>query len=344
MGTSQSSPQSGITPTVVFDTYWHFARERLAMYYRRLKGSTAPWTTDPILSTYRFTNTYRATDRVTQYLISEIQYHPDRSQEPQEIFFRTLIFKFFNKVETWEALERQHGPLNWSTVDLGSVDATLSTLLQRRVRIYSSAYITPPPRFGALRKHTNHLKLIAKMMDERVFECIQNASGLQGVYSTLLRYPGLGRFLAYQFAIDLNYSNILQFNEEDFVIAGPGAVDGVSKCFVGMNRLSPEDVIYWVTDNQERELTRRDINFPGLFGRKLQPIDCQNLFCEVSKYARVKHPEISGHSKRRRIKQLYKCIDRLIPPPFFPPRWNLDVSIRKTREHKENRQSQLPLL
>ena len=314
------------------------------MYYRRLKGSTAPWTTDPILSTYRFTNTYRATDRVTQYLIREIQYHPDRSQEPQEIFFRTLIFKFFNKVETWEALERKHGPLNWSTIDLCSVDATLSTLLQRRVRIYSSAYITPPPSFGALRKHTNHLKLIAKMMDERVFECIQNVSSLQGVYSTLLRYPGLGRFLAYQFAIDLNYSNILQYNEEDFVIAGPGAVDGVSKCFVDMNGLSPEDVIYWVTDNQERELTRRDIEFPGLFGRRLQPIDCQNLFCEVSKYARVKHPEIPGHSKRRRIKQLYKCIDRPIPSPFFPPRWNLDVSIRETREYKEDRQNQLSLL
>ena len=76
-----------ITPTVVFDYYWRFAAERLAIYYRRLKGLPAPWTEDPILAAYRFTNTYRALDRVTQYLIREVQYHPNRSQAPSEVFF-----------------------------------------------------------------------------------------------------------------------------------------------------------------------------------------------------------------------------------------------------------------
>jgi hypothetical protein len=28
-----------------------------------------------------------------------------------------------------------------------------------------------------------------------------------------------------------------------------------------------------------------------LFGRRLHSIDCQNLFCEVDKYARVAHPQ-----------------------------------------------------
>ena len=277
-GPLRSSPQSRIKSTVVFDTYWEFAAERLAMYYRRLEGSTPPWTTDRILSTYRFTNTYRATDRVTQYLMREVQYKLNRSQAPQEIFFRTLLFKIFNKVETWEALERRHGPLNWSTTDLHSVDATLSTLLQSGLRIYSPAYITPPPRFGAPRKHTNHLRLITKMMDERIYKEIQEASSLESVYFTLLRYPGLGRFLSFQFTIDLNYSDLIHFNEDEFVVAGPGAIDGISKCFVNVNGLSPEDVIHWVTDHQEQEFASRRIEFPGLFGRPLQPIDCQICF------------------------------------------------------------------
>ena len=52
-----------------------------------------------------------------------------------------------------------------------------------------------------------------------------------------------------------------------------------------------------VTERQEDEFERLGLRFRDLWGRRLQLIDCQNLFCEVSKYARVKHPEIMGLSK-----------------------------------------------
>ena len=38
----------------------------------------------------------------------------------------------------------------------------------------------------------------------------------------------------------------------------------------------------------------------------MQLIDCQNLFCEVDKYARHAHPEVRGISGRTRIKQSYR--------------------------------------
>ena len=337
------SSRTEIEPTVVFDTFWWFAAERLAMYYRRLAGSSPPWTTDSILSTYRFTNTYRITDRVTQYLVREIQYHPNRSQTPQELFFRTLIFKIFNKIETWEAIERKHGPLMWASVDMNGVDQTLSELLSNGSRIYSAAYIMPSPRFGSLRKHTNHLKLIETMMNDRLSERLQQAPDLGTVYEALACYPGLGRFLSFQFTIDLNYSNLFDFSETYFVISGPGAIDGISKCFESVSGMSPEEVIYWVTDRQEQEMAKRGIQFPGLFGRPLQPIDCQNLFCEVSKYARVKHPHFSGRTKRHRIKQSFRRNDRPIPAPFFPPRWGLRVPISLSNEELKSERDQLPL-
>src|SRR5689334_22127318 len=100
-----------MTPTVVFDTYWRFAAERVAIFYRRYGDRMGPWTSDPILRTYRFTNTYRAADRVSQYLIREVQARADRPQTALEIFFRTMLFKIFNRIETWEALEGRFGPL-----------------------------------------------------------------------------------------------------------------------------------------------------------------------------------------------------------------------------------------
>src|SRR5438552_17301000 len=80
-----------------------------------------------------------------------------------------------------------------------------------------------------------------------------------------------------------------------------------------------------MVDHQDAEFMRLGLEFSGLFGRRLQPIDCQNLFCEVSKYARVAHPEVAGLANRTRIKQNYRPSRRPISLPQFPERWRLCV-------------------
>jgi hypothetical protein len=134
----------------------------------------------------------------------------------------------------------------------------------------------------------------------------------------------IGKFLAYQYAIDINYSTLIDFNEMDFVMPGPGAMDGIRKCFSNLGNYSEADVIRHVTDRQEQEFERLGISFKTLWGRRLQLIDCQNLFCETDKYARLAHPEVSGISGRTRIKQLYTDNNRTPIPYFFPPKWGLN--------------------
>lgn len=311
--------------TPVFDTYWRFAAERQAIYMRRLSDPVGPWTIDPILQTYRFTNAFRASDRVSQFLIRDVQYREDRSQEPRELFFRTLLFKIFNRIDTWRALERALGPLSWAMTDLHEVARVLDELMARGERLYSAAYIMPSPSMGHTRKHANHLALIKRMMDDRLAERVRQAPHLRSVYETLLAYPGLGPFLAFQYTIDLNYSALLDHDEDGFVVAGPGALDGIAKCFTNLEGRSPEDVIHWVCEQQDRAFRDAGLSFQTLFGRRLQPIDCQNLFCEISKYARVAHPNVRGLSGRTRIKQSFRQGREPTPQPFFPPRWGLDV-------------------
>lgn len=313
----------GMTPTTVYDSYWKFAAERLAIYERRLTDPVGPWSNDPILNAYRFTNTYRAADRVSQYLIREVQYRADRSQAPAELFFRTMLFKIFNKIETWELIESRLGPVSWQSVDLNAIDKILETALRNNDRIYSAAYIMPSPQFGQKKKHSNHLALLENMMQDGLPARIEASSDLAGVYALLRQYRGLGPFLSFQFTIDLNYSNLMEFDESSFVVAGPGALDGIAKCFENSNKLKPEDVINHMVDVQDQEFAKRDLKFGGLFGRKLQPIDCQNLFCEISKYARVAHPDVRGVSGRTRIKQSYRPTSHEKAAPFFPLRWGL---------------------
>jgi len=285
-----------------------------------------PWTVDPVFRRYRFTNAYRASDRVSQYLIREVQYRPDRPQSPRELFFRTLLFKIFNRIDTLDEIESGVGPVVSRTVDLAAVARVLARIVERGAPIYSAAYIMPAPRLGKSRKYENHLALLTRMIDDRVPERLIRASSLKSAYEMLLAYPGIGPFLAFQYAIDLNYSAMLNFDEADFVVAGPGALDGIAKCFESTGSMRPEEVIFRMVERQEIEFARLGVRFQNLFGRRLQPVDCQNIFCEISKYARASHPSAPGISGRTRIKQKYHADPKPLPQPMYPAKWNLSCS------------------
>lgn len=309
-----------LTATPVFDTYWRFAAKRQTLFMQRLAGNPPPWTDDPIVRAHRFTNAYRAADRVSQYLIKRVIY--DGDQSPDEVVFRTLLFKIFNKVETWEALSNATGGVGWKSFELGRYSKALDAMFARGETLYSAAYIMPSPALGQARKHRNHLMLIEHMMRGGLVDRLRRAPSLEGVFDVLRSYPSLGHFLAFQFAIDLNYSEVVNFSEMDFVVAGPGARDGIHKCFADTGGLSEAEIIKVVTDSAEKEFERLGIHFQTLWGRPLQLIDCQNLFCELSKYARVAHPEVLGESGRTRIKQKFRPRSEHLPQ-WYPPKWKL---------------------
>ena len=77
-------------------------------------------------------------------------------------------------------------------------------------------------------------------------------------------------------------------------------------------------------DIQHNMFEYHGLEFQDLWGRPLQLIDVQNLFCEISKYARVAHPEVAGVSGRTKIKQRFQ--PNLEPIDyFFPPKWGVRI-------------------
>lgn len=319
-------------PTQVFATYWHFAKARQDIYFDRLADPrNASPSHDPILKRHRFTNVYRASDRVSQYLIRNVLY--DRDWSPDDLVFRALIFKFFNKIETWEALTDAVGSIQWDRYDFDLFDHCLSRLMAQGQKIYSAAYIMPSGKsvFGYKRKHRNHLKIIEEMMSDRLPDRLGQQPNLKSVYQLLRRYPCIGPFVGYQLTIDFNYSPLVDFSENEFVEPGPGALDGISKCFSDLGDYTPAEIIEYMVDVQSDAFERYAPGFRTLWGRSLHLIDCQNLFCETDKYARIAHPEIEGRSKRSRIKQLFRPSARTIAPPWYPPKWGINTRISDTQ-------------
>lgn len=298
------------------------------MFFKRLEGKPEPWTSDPVLSAHKFTNAYRASDRVSQYMIRHVIYRDDLPASIEEVTFRTLLFKLFNKVQTWELLEHAFGAVTWKDYDFAKYDKVLNDAMRAGGRIYSAAYIMPPggTAFGFSAKHQNHLKLLEKMMADGLAFALAKLSRMQDAFELLRSYPTIGDFLAYQFVTDINYSNVTNFSETEFVVPGPGARDGMRKCFSDTAGLNEAELIRLVMDSQDREFERLGLSFRSLWSRKLQLIDCQNLFCEVDKFARVAHPDVMGISGRVRIKQKFTKSGPL-PSPWYPPKWGLNDRI-----------------
>ncbi|WP_236648346.1 nucleotide kinase domain-containing protein [Micromonospora sicca] len=312
-----------LQPSAVFDTYWRFAVARQSIYLARLRGAPAPWTNDPILGQHRFTNCYRAADRVSQYLIRDVIYTGDQAWE--EVFFRTVLFKLFNRISTWRILGAGLGTPSWRDYRFADYDGILTEAFTAGQRLYSAAYVIPPPQFGEARKHRNHLRLIEAMMTSGVPERLQSADSMREAFNVLRALPAFGDFLAYQLLIDLNYTSALDFDEMDFVMAGPGARDGIRKCFGIAAHGIEQDIIRYVADTQEEHWSRLGLTFATLGGRRLQLVDCQNLFCEVDKYARVAHPDVAGISGRTRIKQSYRhVLEPEALTAWFPPKWGIN--------------------
>jgi thymidylate kinase len=322
-------PMAPAKPSEVYETYWRFAAERQAIFFRRL-GGVVPLTADPILAKHKFCNAYRASDRVSQYLIRNVIYRHDQS--PREIVFRAMLFKLFNKIETWELLERALGTPRHAEFDLERYAAVFDRALEAGRAVYSGAYIMPSGSgdYEDPRKHRSHLRLLQRMMQDRLPQRIAECRSMRQAFELVLSYPMIGEFLAYQYVTDINYSTVTNFTETEFVVPGPGARDGIRKCFKSLGGLSEADIIRWVAEHQEQEFERLGVEFRTLWGRPLQLIDCQNLFCEVDKYARLAHPHVKGISGRTRIKQTY----RPNPSPvafWYPPKWGINEVVEQTQ-------------
>lgn len=319
-----SSFLAGLAPRdEVYRFYWYFAAERQRVFNARIAGGPGPWTDDRILQVFKFCNVFRAADRVSQYMIRNVCYH-DESCSPQDRLFQIVAFRMFSKIATWEGLRDRLG--RYPTLDDladGKFSAALDDVRAANGGLYTGAFILcATDAYGQRIKHLNHVELLKHMfLLEDLGESLLNASSLQEVFRLLRFFPLVGDFMAYQTAIDLNYSALVNFSENDFTCAGPGAQRGIKKMFVSTGINSSSDVIQWMVANQQSEFERLGLDFSGLFGRPLHAIDCQGLFCEVDKYCREAAPDLA--SARSRIKAKFTPATAAVDL-YFPPKWGIN--------------------
>lgn len=284
-----------------FDEFWRFTHDRYDLYVNRLLVGEPVPSGDPVLDGNRFTNTFRVTDRVSQRLL---RIQAEGPQDPESLVLRTLLFKVFNKEATWDAIVAEFGEPSWP----GNWDpARLNSLLAERGRagekVFTGSYMMVNPLTKGWVKHEFYVDMIHTVMTDYL-PAVLGSQSLRELVSVLNDVPGIGDFLAYQYAIDLNYTSLFGFSENDYVLPGHGARRGIVKLY-GNGRMAPARIMELALQRDRGPLLRGQ--------RPMHLTDLQNMLCEYDKYTRA-----AGGMKQR-----YRPDPRPLPDPIFPPSWRL---------------------
>lgn len=292
---------------------YNFIKRRYVIHLRKdVLKKDPPWTTDQVLRDFRFTNIRREHDKESKWVIEHITSNPELSYEDK--LLNVILFRLYNKHETAELISM---PFKFSETPDWNPEWYRSlfeaALVEDPKRVFFTAAFHTVGMKNTLKKVTGEsyspmriLKFIKILINEGLVDDIKACTNQQEVYQTLTDYNGIGRFLAYQFYVDMTYIAEFPFSENEFTVAGPGCVMGLNYLFEDRDGMSYEECLFWLRDNLDRlfvEGLGKDWDAKRLFwdlpeeDRCFNVMSLENCFCELSKYIRAK--DGTGRPRKR---------------------------------------------
>lgn len=272
----------GMSPTA-FSLYRSFVFYRHKIWESRQKGYEPPWSppANGFLNSKKFTNVFRVLDPGSQYVVEMLN---ERWLPHEDVLARAILYRFTNRPATWDHMRSVLG--RWPLA------ADMNDDLVRIIhevpggQIFSGAYIIMPTPNQPGDKVAGAVALARRLTmrggSERVVEQVAGAATPQAAYEALRVPYGMGDFMSMQILTDWGYY-WPEYDENEFVVAGPGSRRGVAALFPNGTKLRTEEVIRWVRDDWWQDLSCPSI--PGI-NRAPSLMDIQNTFCEYSKYVR----------------------------------------------------------
>lgn len=304
--------------------YW--IHERHAIYLRKEAGQDKPWTDDEILQNYFFTNPYRENDKVTKWFREKVR--GPLSEDPR-VVFATIAFRWFNLPETgltlmghWPAGTKDE--VKWRKEGRRSVPDRPNLLLEwdpkealRRLAevrsmkrpVFTGAFmINSPggePKLEAIIRRVTNVWEDREALRAAITEPEQKPLRLKDAHRFLLRYEGLGGFMAYEVVCDLRYTEWLR-NAPDKMTwcnPGPGAIRGAYRVKgidfpKGNNSSSPPKPKDWDRFTAGLLLTcRRRLGSMNNTAPDFEMREVEHSLCEFDKYERM----LWGDGRAKRV-------------------------------------------
>jgi len=328
-------------PNPNFAYYLYWQKERMDIFWRRYFGQEPPYTTDPILQEFKFTNVYRVLDRSSQYLVKEVIYN-GRKYTREGMFWRIMLFKHFNLPATWDYLTERLGDIDENT-SFEDISRVLLEYEQEGKKPYSNAYMMTAAflsgekgayahlRGAGWKKYQYYFYVFEKELTKDYVKGLLDSKTSEEFLKGLNGVTGFGDFISYQIIQDLCYSEVFDFDLNSFCLAGVGTIRGIQRTFDIEGKVDYGEIVMWTHQNLERlrdgysDLLGVDLKFNEIPGLPLKVPDCSNSYCENDKYIRgLKIADPSNKVEGMRIKNFFTPSPKKIEY-VFPPKWGVKI-------------------
>lgn len=290
--------------------FFRYSRERHNVYLKRRDGEPAPWTDDPVINRTGFTNIFRELDRVTIWFRQNIR---DPLRHDHFVVPATAIFRWFNRIETGEAIAPMLREKRW---DSREAKALILKRLPKGPWVTGSYMVHSP--YGC-DKLTGMLQYCDELMEwwengtndiKGLLRFFSNSINpvpllnMKQAHSLLCARNGLAGFTAYEVVTDLRFTcGVNPTDRLTWAHAGPGATRGGSRVLYG----EPDRLNQGNADHQLvlQDLMRKLLEFSKQTEYwpqgdpdwpKWEMREVEHTLCEFDKYERVRREQ--GQAKR----------------------------------------------
>lgn len=271
------------------DVFLYYLQERFLIYKKKeIKKLPRPWTEDPILHQFSFTNIKREWDRTSRWAI-ENWYTPNISKRQSIQLINCAVFRWFGTSD----FAKELGYIDrWVPEDL---IACANHMMSQGRKVFTGAYVITNGGIKGPKQEVVVYEYLAPFWNKipRILEIIQTTRSWASVASYMRKEcPGFGGtgFMTKEVLLDTFHTSIWEkgcVDQETWSPVGPGANRGLNRL---MNSEKLEGSIPPVVSLQlMRELQEiANKRFHGTDLPGLTVSDIQFSLCEYDKYMRVK--------------------------------------------------------
>lgn len=285
-----------------YDVFVRYLNERELIRIKRVNGEPGPWTNDPILRVFKFTNILRKNDRTTRWLVKN-WYDPNRDQPKEILALNCAIARYFGSIEFCEAVGFQ------KTWDPEYLIQVATDRLSRREKVFTGAYIitnagsTDPKQIVVVSQFLTPLRYQL----DRLVAIAETHNRWQPVAEFLQLQPGIGAFMAKEIALDMILTPVLEDATDKLTWspAGPGAIRGLNRLHDRiLNASLTQDKALHEMKSLLAKLQSDNVlaDYMPKIGVEYGVTDVQFSLCELDKYLRVRSGEgrpRSGYDYRK---------------------------------------------
>ena len=273
------------------EIFFFYIKERELIRQKKAHGETFPWSADPILSTFKFTNVLRFHDKTTQWVYHN-WYKPNRDKPLECQAANCAIFRYFGTQEFAEELGYQDHFVP------DEIIGTADDMMSRGKKVFTGAYIITNQGISAPKQEVV-VKYFLTPFVENVGKLVTIARETKSWEKTLNfmgKLSGFGPFMRKEVGLDMMLTPILEdcIDKYSWSPAGPGAIRGLNRLLgldkdKGMNQDQALSHMRWLLPLVQEEMKK--YTHMEIIMKEFGVTDVQFCLCEFDKYLRVQYNE-----------------------------------------------------